>query len=229
MINNTKQTTQIRSGLVWILSGLVLSAYGITGLLNQQIPGIEELVAFINAATGPWLYLAAFLAIFIEGLYVVGSVFPGTTLVLIMAILVQTTGSLTFLSIIATMYIGWLFAGVCNVFIARIFAKKLAQTKPPIVKEDELAGITWFPAFRANMEVSQALEGHSIKTVLVSSLKIKSLATLGLIGYALVIPLLIDITQVSNEEGFMSISVFALINFGVGGYKIHQHYKQKTA
>jgi len=208
---------------------LILSAYGITGLLNQQIPGIEELVAFINSAAGPWLYVAAFLAIFIEGLYVVGSVFPGTTLVLIMAILVQTTGSLTFLSIIATMYVGWLLAGVCNVIAARLFSKRLTKNIPPVAKEDEMAGITWFPAFRANMEVSQALEGHSIKTVLLTSLRIKSLATLGLIGYALAIPLLIDITAVSNEEGFVSISIFALINFGVGGYKLYQYHKQKTA
>ena len=60
------------SGLVWILSGGVLTIYGTMGLLNTSVPGVEELVAFASSANGFYIYLAAFAAMFIEGLYLIG-------------------------------------------------------------------------------------------------------------------------------------------------------------
>ncbi len=59
--------TQKRSALVWIISGLFLLFYGLLGLLNFTIPGLEELSSFIEDMTGMHLYTAAFLAIFFEG------------------------------------------------------------------------------------------------------------------------------------------------------------------
>jgi hypothetical protein len=160
---------------------------------------------------------------------VIGSVFPGTTLILILAVLVQTNGLIAFLGIIGTMYVGWLLAGVCNIAITHYFSNTRVQRSKIGRTSEEFAGITWFPAFRANMEVAQIIEGRSWLSVFLSSAKIKTLACLGLIGYAYLIPLLIDITQVSNKEGFTSISIVALINFSVGGYKLYHYNKQKTA
>jgi hypothetical protein len=218
--------SKLYSGIVWIVSGLALLTYGTLGLTQTNIPGVENLVAFINSATGNYLYLAAFLAIFLEGMYVVGSVIPGTTFVLIVTILAQTGGIFKFLSIIFTIYIGWLLAGVFNVVFAKFLSSHLTLTKQGDVPK-ETAEVTWFPAFRANTEVSQITEGYKPSTVLWSSFKIKSYASAGLILYSLVIPFFVDFGEMKNEEGFMGLAIIALINFGVGGHKIYQHRQQK--
>lgn len=61
------------AGAVWILAGMCLTAYCVVGLLNASVPGAENLVAYITAIQGKYVYAAAFLSIFIEGLYLVGS------------------------------------------------------------------------------------------------------------------------------------------------------------
>ncbi|MCK5354270.1 MAG: hypothetical protein KAJ63_04080 [Methyloprofundus sp.] len=189
---------------------------------------MEELVAFINSAHGNWLYLAAFMAIFIEGLYIVGSFFPGSTMVLLIAILAQTGGIVQFSGVILTIYIGWLLAGLVNVFGAKYFAKTIHIDTHTLDKIIDNTGTTWFPAFRANTEVAQITEGHSVTEVLKSSLRVKTYASLGAAVYALIIPLILDIQNRTNEEGFWSLSIIAGISFAVGGYKIHQYRQQKN-
>jgi hypothetical protein len=220
---------KLYSSLVWILSGCLLLVYGGLGLMNGNVPGIEELVAFINSATGKWLYLAAFLAIFIEGLYVIGSFFPGSTMVLLIAILAQTGGPLQFAGVILMIYLGWILAGIINILGAKYFTKATRIDTKSIEKIEDNAGLTWFPAFRANTEVAEITEGHSVKDVFLSTLRVKTYASLGAAVYAFIIPFLLDIENRSNEEGFASLSIIAIISFGVGGYKLYQHRQQKTA
>ena len=213
------------SGLVWIFSGLALVSYGLWGLSNEEVPGVENLVNFINSASGNLLYVAAFLAIFFEGLYVVGSVIPGTTLVLLIAIVSQAGGWLNYLLIIVAIYLGWLLAGAVNIFAADFLTKRLPRPKPDDAM-NSFSEVTWFPAFRANTEVSQVIEGYDRNKVFWESFKIKTYASIGLSAYALVIPLLIDIGDMNNEEGFRSLAIIAVINFAVGCYKIYHHYKK---
>tara|TARA_B100000508_G_C11464452_1_gene280836 strand:+ start:625 stop:1302 length:678 start_codon:yes stop_codon:yes gene_type:complete len=214
-------------GIVWIISGLLLVTYGTLGLTQQNIPGVEELVAFIESAEGVYIYLAAFIAIFIEGLYFFGSFFPGSTFVLLIAIISQAGGPATFLKVIGTIYVGWIIAGVCNMLFAKLFANKLKVDNNELVEDN--AGTTWFPAFRANTEVAQIIEGYPFKEVFFSSLRVKTYACVGAAVYALVLPFLIDITDMKNEEGFLGLAIISAISFGVGIYKIHLHLKQKTA
>lgn len=220
---------KLYSGLVWIFSGCLLLTYGWLGLTKTNIPGVEELVAFINSAQGLYLYLAAFLAIFIEGLYILGSFFPGSTLVLLIAILAQTGGVLQFLGVILTIYIAWLLSGLINIFGAKYFSKTLHLDSKSLDKIVDNTGLTWFPAFRANTEVAQITEGHSVKEVLLSSVRVKTYACLGMAVYAFIIPFILDIENRTNEEGFWSLSIIAGISFGVGGYKLYQYRQQKTA
>ena len=217
--------SKLYGGLVWIFSGCLLLAYGALGLTGHDIPGAEDLVAFINAAQGPWLYLAAFVSIFIEGLYLLGSFFPGSSLVLLIAVVAQAGGPVQFLGIIFTIYIGWLLAGLVNVFGAKYFFKTLHIDVDSLDKIEDNTGTTWFPAFRANTEVAQVTEGHKLSEVLWSTFRVKSYACVGAAVYALIIPFLIDIQNVDNEEGFKSLAVIALISFAVGGYKLYEHKK----
>tara|TARA_B100000508_G_scaffold140487_1_gene141716 strand:- start:2615 stop:3295 length:681 start_codon:yes stop_codon:yes gene_type:complete len=225
MRNDTKH--HLYGGIVWIISGSLLVTYGILGLTKQNIPGVEELVSFIQAAEGVYIYLAAFIAIFIEGLYFFGSFFPGSTFVLLIAILSQAGGPDTFLKVIGTIYIGWIMAGLVNMFGASLFAKKIQSVISDKIEDN--TGATWFPAFRANTEVAQIIEGHSFWEVFRSSLRVKTIACIGAAVYSLVLPFIIDLTSMKNEEGFLGLSIIAAISFGVGIYKIRLHRQQKTA
>lgn len=193
------------------------------------MPGVEELVNFINRAQGGYLYLGAFLAIFFEGLYFIGSFFPGSTLVLLIAIVAQAGGTTQFFTIIMTIFMGWLLAGVINILLAKYFSHVLKLEKNQLQKLKDNAGVTWFPAFRANTEVAQITEGHSAAQVFLSSARVKLLASAGAAIYALIIPFFVDIQTLDNNEGFWSLGLVALITFGIGIYKIKVAGKQKTA
>ncbi|MDQ5950733.1 MAG: hypothetical protein QG639_9, partial [Patescibacteria group bacterium] len=90
-------TSAQRPGLVWLISGLFLLLYSSLGLFGIAIPGVEDLVTFMQSASGIYLYGVAFIAILIEGLYIVGNFLPGTTLIFVLAVLSQTGGTISFL------------------------------------------------------------------------------------------------------------------------------------
>ena len=205
-----------RGGLVWIISGSFLLLYSALGLLEVSIPGVQELVSFMSHTEGWYIFLAAFIAIFFEGLYIVGNFIPGSTFILLTAVISQAGGTTTFLGTIASIYAGWVVAGFCNIFItAKILAKRntLVATPPPV--HDHFF-TTWYPAFRANHEVSQIASGIPATKVLISSLRVKTIACVAAAIGALILPYIIDITTISNDEGFTTVFVLALICLSVG-------------
>ncbi len=144
-----------RGGLVWILSGSFLLLYSGLGLLDVSIPGVQELVSFMEHTEGWYVFLAAFIAIFFEGLYLVGNFIPGSTFILLTAVLSQAGGTMTFLGTILSIFLGWCLAGFFNIFVtAKILAKRntLESTQPPV---HDHYFTTWYPAFRANHEPSR--------------------------------------------------------------------------
>jgi hypothetical protein len=208
--------------LVWIISGVALSVYGFLGFLHLGIPGVEELVTFLEKASGFYIYLAAFLAIFLEGLYFFGNFFPGSTIILILTILSQAGGPLVFIGTIATIFLGWCTAGVVNIIMARIYkTKMLTPTEHEVGAVRDNLLTTWFPAVRANYEVAQITEGGNPWHVLLSSIRVKFYASLVMLTGAFVLPYIIDIRSVDNQEGFLSIGLVALVFFAVGFYKLY--------
>ncbi len=208
--------------LVWIVSGIALSLYGLLGFLQLGIPGVEELVSFLEKADGWYIYLAAFLAIFLEGLYFFGNFFPGSTIILILTILSQAGGPLVFIGTIATIFCGWCTAGAVNIIMARVYKIKIlkpAEQANSAVRDNLLT--TWFPAVRANYEVAQITEGGNPWHVFLSSIRVKFLASLVMLAGAFILPYIIDIRSVDNQEGFLSISTVALLFFAVGFYKLY--------
>lgn len=223
-MDNSK--TLLYSGFVWIFSGLALTLYALLGLSDTGIPGIEQLVSLIQSTQGIYVFLAVFAAIFIEGLYVIGSVFPGSSIVLLSAIVAQTGGPTLFATVLITILVGWNLAGLINVITAKLLKRNFLQHIPPTKSEAEHLELTWFPAFRANTEVAEIIEGKRIREVLWSSLKIKSITSIGLGVYALIVPFFIDINNLTNTEGFVGLFIIALISFGIGMQKILEHKKQ---
>lgn len=219
--------SKLYGGIVWMLSAVALLTYGYFGLTNTNVPGVEEFVDFVSSAEGVWIYAAAFLAIFFEGLYFIGSFFPGSTFVLLIAIVAQAGGTLQFLGVILTVFIGWIFAGLVNIYGARFFSKTMLKDAQKLQDIEDNAGMTWFPAFRANTEVAQIAEGHPKREVFLSSLRVKAYASVGAAVYALIIPFIIDIQELNNEEGFWGLSVIAAISFGVGVYKVWEYRTNK--
>jgi len=216
-------------GIVWLISGCALLIYGILGLTQPDMLGAEQLISFIQSADGVFLYFAVFTAILLEGLYFIGSFFPGTSIVLLLAILAQAGGSVEFLLVITIVFLGWALAGILNIIAAAYFSHWLQTEQATNATLQQDAEITWFPAFRSNAEVAQITEGHTMRKVFLSSTLIKLYACAGLIVYSLVLPMIIDIQNLSNEEGFIGLGIMALINFAVGGKKIREYYIKKAA
>ncbi len=210
---------QNKAGLVWVLSGTFLLSYSLLGLLKIKIPGAEDLVSFMSQTEGWYIYAAAFTAIFFEGLYLVGNFIPGSTLVLITTILASAGGTVVFLGTIIAIYLGWMLAGIINIFVlAKLFAKsdKIKIAEPAI--HDHFF-ITWYPAFRANHEVSQVVSGIPVKKVFISSWRVRTIASGAAAIGALIIPHIIDIRTINNEEGFATVFAVGIICLGVGVYQ----------
>lgn len=216
------------SALVWLLSALFLFIYCLIGLFKIKVPGVEDLVLFISNANGIYFFIAAFLVIFIEGLYVVGTFFPGSTLVAIVLILSQGNGLFTFLITTVIIFIGWSAAGIINICGANFYRKKIID-----LLHDEQFDIkdkswtTWFPVFRSNYEVAQVVDGGKPWQVFLSSLKVRFYACTILTVAALIVPYFIDIKNVSNEEGFVSLFIIALITLIVGVIKLKDYFTHK--
>ncbi len=209
------------SSLVWIFSALVLTVYGIVGLLNEKVPGVEELVAFLSSADGRYIYPAAFLSMFLEGLYFFGSFFPGSTLVAVLAVLSQVSGVFSFLATIAIIFLAWSVAGAINILFASLYRSKLIKmAHDPSLEVKDRLWTTWFPAFRANYEVAQIIEGGSPMRVFISSVRVKVWVSIFMLAITGALPFFIDINDVSNDEGFVTIALVAGITFAVGILKM---------
>ncbi len=209
------------SAFVWILSAISLYTYCAMGFLNAKIPGVEELVKFLSAADQNHIYIAAFLSVFIEGLYFVGSFFPGTTLIIVISLLSQVGGYSVFTLTILTIFLGWCLAGLVNILFAKFYQNKIAKSeKDNNFEIKDRLFTTWFPAFRANYEVSQVTEGGSVSRVFLSSVRVKFWAILAVGIGASIVPFFININDLNNEEGFASVAIVATISLIVGIYKI---------
>lgn len=188
---------------------------------NSQIPGIKELVNFLSNIDDKHVYLAAFVAVFIEGLYFIGSFFPGASLVLIIAIISGTSGYVVFCTTLLLIFIGWSIAGIVNIYLAKIYRSKIIKLQhSENYQVKDRIWTTWFPAFRSSYEVAQVIEGGNLLKIYVSSLKVRFWATLFVGGLALIIPLVFDINNSSGRESFLTISVVFLISLATGLRKV---------
>lgn len=212
------------AGATWLISAFVILSYGMYGYVGGAIPGVEELVQFLGSAEGVYVYVAAFIAIFIEGLYLVGSVFPGTTSIVLLAVLSQIGGTAMFLTTIFTILAGWTLAGAINVTMATLYRHKIAalpQSQQYSVHDHIFT--TWFPLIRANYEVQQVVEGANPVKVFLSSFRVKSIASAAAAIGALIIPSFVDVNDISNEEGFLTLGIVSVVSLCVGLYKIHNY------
>ena len=87
---------------------------------------------------------------------------------------------------------------------------------------------TWYPAFRANYEVAQVVSGIPPLRVFWSSLRVKIWASLGAAAYALILPFIIDMNNINNEEGFATVLGVSIICIGVGVWQLRNHSKPET-
>jgi len=216
-----KDNSSYRSGIVWLLAGLAVTTYATIGILLEDIPGIQQLIVWLNSFVGMWVLVAVFIAILIEGLYFVGSFFPGSSIVLVLAILTQSDSWSLFWLTIATILFGWILASVINIYFAKKY--RIAPDEKFIVEDRML--LTWLPAFRANYEVAQVVSGADPMQVFLSSVKVKlfgsAIVTLALVLLAEGI----DVTELSNDEGFATLYVSASVMIGIGIWQIRKYYK----
>lgn len=219
--NPKTSKNNLYSGIVWIVSSFAFLIYATMVFFNSSVPGVEDLIKFLSSIDGVYLYLAAFIATSIEGLYVIGNFFPGSSTVIILVLISQSVNLNIFIMTLIAIFIGWVLAGAINIFLATHY--HLRFTKLEIksdykVKNNYLT--TWFPAFRSNYEVSQISEGARPLNVFISSIKVKLFTCIMMGIGALIVPFFIDVQNISNEEGILSLIVVSIICFIVGYKKI---------
>lgn len=217
------QSGSVYAGAVWIVSALSLIAYAFISLHNQNIPGVEQLVDYLSTVKGGYMYIAAFLTIFIEGLYVAGSFFPGSTIVVLLSILSQTGGFASFSLTILAVFCGWCLAGAVNIIGAHLYGTQILKNMHnPDYRVVGRPWTTWFPSFRANYEVAQVADGGKPLAVFISSVWVKLLASIAMFICLALLPFFVDIHELENEDGVVSVLVVALISLFVGIRKIAQ-------
>lgn len=212
-MNNT--TAHRRAGYVWLISALFLLTYAGLGLSGITVPGVQELVTFISATDGSYIFLAAFLAVLFEGTYLLGSFIPGTTLLTVITIISQAGGPLIFFGTIFSIITGWCVAGFINIFV---IAGLVRRGKVPELNENKVQDnllVTWYPAFRANYEVAQVVAGLPRLAVFKSATKVRLIASSIAAVVTLIIPLFVDIREVDNKEGFLSVLMVSTVCFAV--------------
>lgn len=221
---STQPTVKHHGAYVWLFAAFIIFAYGLLGLFGFKVPGVEQLLVWLENVSGWHIYVAAFSAILIEGLYFVGSFFPGTTLIILLALLSQLQGGVHFLLTILAIYLGWCLAGALNVTVAYLYRNRVQHEDfdTQFVVKDNLF-ITWFPAFRSTYEVSQIADGGSYWKVLYSAWRVRTIASLGAAIGALIIPYFIDVTQLDNDEGFLSLLLVGSISLIIGIYKLKRN------
>lgn len=222
--NITNNKHELYAGIVWILSALALTVYGILLMFNTHVPGAEETMSFLTSIDTSYIYVAAFISVFIEGLYFIGSFFPGASLVIVLAILSQSGGFVTLLTTLLLIFVGWTLAGIINIYAAKAYRSKIIKLQE---NEDfhikDHAWTTWFPAFRASHEVAQIAAGGKLSKVFLSSLRVRLWGTLLVGVLALITPLFFDIKTAGSKEGFATIILVIVISLIVGIRKIRAY------
>lgn len=216
------------AGIIWIVSAIALAIYGILLFLNSEIPGTGELVSFLLTIDKRYIYLTAFLSIFIEGLYFIGSFFPGASLVMIIAIISGASGYVVFFITLSLIFIAWSLAGIVNIYVAKIYRNKIInlQHSEDYHVKDHI-WTTWFPAFRSSYEIAQVIEGGYPVKVFISSLKVRFWATLFLGTLALILPIMFDINNLSDRESLLTIFMVFSISIIVGIRKVKIYFSLK--
>jgi len=197
--------------------------YATIGILIENIPGVEALILWLETLVGVWVVLAVFVAIIIEGLYFVGSFFPGSSVVVLLAILSQTDSLALFVSTILAIFLGWVISGAVNIYFAKKYAVEVDH--PVLARDYPLA--TWLPSFRANQEVAQTVAGIAPLRVFINSTRIKLFASLFMAVIVLVLAQTLDINEISNDEGFATLYVSASVMLIVGIVQLRRYYLLK--
>ncbi|NBD74118.1 hypothetical protein GVX82_03710 [Patescibacteria group bacterium] len=209
----TPATFERKVGVVWLVSAVSVALYALGGLLVPELPGLQQLIALIERAEALSVFATiAFVAGFLEGIYVLGNFFPGSTIVVLVAVLAGVGGVPVFLVTILSVFLGWSLAGGVNVLGAR----RVAYTEGTSHPLPERVWLTWLPSFRASQEVARTVAGASVLDVLVTSTVIKFWTSCAMLGVTALLPFVIDITKLSNEEGFASLLVGAVLMAWIG-------------
>lgn len=225
---NTKNKSELYAGLIWIVSAIALGIYGIMLYFKSTLPGMGDLVKFLTNIEDKYIYLAAFGSVFIEGLYFIGSFFPGASLVLLVAIVSGMFGYGVLVITLVSIFIGWSIAGIINIIFAHLYRNKIAKLEHSneYLIHDRV-WTTWFPAFRSSYEVAQVVEGGHPVRVYISSLRVRFWATLFVGVLAMIMPLIFNIDNFSDKESYVTILGVLLISLSVGILKVRNYFLKK--
>lgn len=219
----------VYSGLVWLVAAGALFLYATAGYVGLQVPGVEQLVSWLEQLNGSWILATAFISILIEGLYFFGSFLPGSTMIVVVAVLAQLQSWTLFALTIISIFLGWVVSGIINIMFARQMRRIAKQPVDVSFEVQDKAWETWFPSFRANYEVAQVISGAPAWKVFWSSVRVKLWGSAGATIYVLLLPLFIDVTELQNDAGFLVMFIVALIMLVVGVIQLRAAHSSPQA
>ena len=216
-----KQASQVRAerqaAWVWIIASIVMFSYSLLVLLAFDIPGMAQIIDIISSIQTSYIVAAAFVVIFIEGIYGIGSLFPGSSFTLLFASLAALESPATFALVVISIFLGWSSATVINI----LYAKRMYPTTITQSHQGRSHILySWMPGFRANQEVADIARGISVYRVVYSTLVIKLIASIIVGGIAYMLPFIMDIETLSVTNGFVLSVIFAAITLGIGLFKL---------
>lgn len=223
---NPPNKNALYAGIVWLLSATALIIWALFVYFSPAVPGVDDLVKFIMNIDEKYIYVGALISVFVEGLYFIGSFFPGSSLILILAILSQLSGPMTLAVTIFLIFVGWCAAGAINIYGAKLYRSRIAKLeKLEDYNIHDRVWTTWFPAFRSSYEVAQVAEGGDPYKVFLSSLRVRFWASLFVGALAVIIPIFFDISHTTSRDGYVVTMIVAGISLVVGIRKIREFLK----
>jgi hypothetical protein len=212
---NTK--LEIQSAWVWIFSSLIMLIYGSLGLMVFDLPGAEELTGYIQSIPTLYLIIAAFIIICIEGIYGVGSIFPGSSFAILLAAVAGLESIEQLIIILISIFLGWSLASVINIYSVKYLRKSPnSHINETSTSTKTHAWYTWFPPFCASHEVAETVRGMNPTSILLASMSVKFVATILMGIAAYFVPLMFDIENIESSDGFTGVIIVALLILGIG-------------
>ncbi|NYS26687.1 hypothetical protein HUK65_17030 [Rhodobacteraceae bacterium 2376] len=207
---------------VWLVAGVLSIAYAVAGLL-YSLPGVVELRDWLSGATGWYIPLAAFAAILLEGTYIIGIFFPGATVVLLLGIFSAIYGASLLVVTCIAIFLGWSLTGVINAKFGSLLHRRFRGEDISDVQEAVVGSslvYSWFPNFRANLEVAQVAQGLSVRDVVFKSTIIKFFVSFVMLLLIFVVTAVFDVEMIENDEGFLALAFVGIVCLVVGGLNV---------
>jgi hypothetical protein len=213
----SSDTSARNSAITWYIAAFGLATYGTLVLFDTPMPGISDLFTFLQEIDTSQVYIAAFVGMFFEGVYILGAFIPGTSLIMLAALTAGLGGVWVLAITTVAIYLGWFCAGCVNIFLAT-HVSRVPPRQDARTASLRTMILTCYPSFRATQEVAEIASGVPWQRVLLQSAYIKAVTLACFFVGALVVPYIVPLELITDREGVFTVYALAVVCVGIGLY-----------